>query len=215
MPRLPWFGWALVAFFVLNVVLRQDLGILPLILLGVILAGVLGRPRPGVQRGGPAPRQQVPPPGPVLTGEPAPPEPGMPTIDVPAYPGPADGGGPVRSGPPDPGPPGRSDPATDPVVTLGQLTLSRCARDLDAAARAVDTAEVARTLEEIVEVSTRLLPMVDGATGSPGSGRRGFGAGLRRLQREAMAARAETPPGSRVTQVVRGATSMGQTGRYE
>lgn len=221
MPRLPWFGWALVAFVVLNVMLDQGLGIFPLILIGVVLAGVLGRPRPGVRgRPAPGPGPQVPPPGPVLTGELPPTGAGMPTIDVPAYPGPADHAPsgtayPGPSGTADPGQPGASDTGTDPVVSLGQLTLSRCARELDAAARTGDTAEVARTLEEIVEVTTRLQPMVDGAMSVPGSGRRGFGAGLRRLQREAMAARGEVPAGTRVAQVVRGATAMGQTGRYE
>ncbi len=216
MPRLPWFGWAVVAFVVLNVLLDRDVSILPLIVIGVVLASVLGRPRPGARR------PVTPPPGassggPVLTGQPPPAvEPGMPTIDVPRYPGSVGTAhpGPVDPPPPPPGPAG-GVPATDPVVSLGQLSLARCAQDLDAAARAGDDAEVARTLREIIEVGTRLLPMVDGAGGRPGSGLREFGAGLRRLQREAEAALEETPPGPRVAQVVRGATSMGQTGRHE
>ena len=108
-----------------------------------------------------------------------------------------------------------SSTSTDPVVSLGQLNLSRLARELDTAARGGASGDVTRLLGEVDDVVQRSQSMLEGAAGSPGSGRREFEAGLRRLEREVDAARREQPPGSRVGRVVRTCTSMGQTGRYE
>lgn len=222
--RLPWFAWGILAWFVLDVVLDLDISIIPILIAAFFLTGIVGgrgsrsqgvppsssgppvTPAPdrsghgGAQPGSPpqdypgqVPEQGPPPGGP------------LPRIEVPTYPGPGGAAYPTAS----------SSPTTDPVVSLGQLHLDRLARELDQASSSGDRAEVARTLQELIDLSTRTLQLVDGAGGGPGSGRREFGAGLRRLHREAIAARGEDPPGARVAAVVRGARAMGQTGRYE
>ncbi|WP_010147855.1 hypothetical protein [Serinicoccus profundi] len=104
--------------------------------------------------------------------------------------------------------------STDPVVSLGQLHLGRLARELDAAARTASGADVTRLLGEIDQTVERSLMMLSGAQGGPGSGRKEFESGLRRLARELEAARGEEPAGSRVSRVVQTCSSLGQTGRY-
>ncbi|WP_131105355.1 hypothetical protein [Ornithinimicrobium sufpigmenti] len=289
-PSLPWWGWAIIAFVVLNVLLDMNVSIFVPIIIGWIAAGVLSqrgsseqkkaeqhgsgqplppyRPDSGSDRstlgwaGGPdqgatpppvgrmgeppttAPTQSGPghspwvhrpgeQPGPGATPAPGAPGsgtatgPGMPRIDVPQYP--------HGSTPPPVRPPGQSSayppghpstystanptvgasPSTDPVVSLGQLHLSRCARDLHTAATTGSTQDVMRVLEELREQSDRLLGQLSGAGALPGSGRREFESGLRRLQRDVAAARGEDPPGPKVARVARAAGTMGQTGRYE
>lgn len=231
---LPWWGWALIAFFVLNVLLRMDVGIFVPLVIGMVAAGVIGRRRglrPGGDRPGqgeqPSPQQPLPPvPTDPTTSEPSPwvhgsgqrpgatptagtsgPSAGMPRIEVPPYP--------HGVTPPAAHPASGASPSTDPVVSLGQLHLSRGARDLHAAATAGSSADVARLLAEVGDQADRLLAQLGGAGALPGSGRREFEAGLRRLQRDVAAARGEDPPGAKVARVVRAAGGMGQTGRYE
>lgn len=238
-PSLPWWGWALIAFFVLNVVLRMDVSIFVPLLIGMVAAGVLGQ-RHGVGGGGADPSGQLPPreslppgrpadpPGPGSSpwvhgsGQPPPgtsgagtpgrgtdpdPDAGMPRIEVPQYPH----GATPSSGYPTSG----TNPATDPAVSLGQLHLSRCSRDLHAAATTGSSADVARVLAEVGDQAERLLTQLGGSGAMPGSGRREFEAGLRRLHRDVLAARGEDPPGAKVSRVVQAAGRMGQTGFYE
>lgn len=260
-PSLPWWGWALIAFFVLNVVLRMDVSIFVPLLIGMVAAGVLGQ-RHGVGGGGADPSGQLPPPESLPPGRPAdpstpgwadgpgtaaqpPPSPadppgpgsspwvhgsgqpppgtsgagtpgrgtdpdpdaGMPRIEVPQYPH----GATPSSGYPTSG----TNPATDPAVSLGQLHLSRCSRDLHAAATTGSSADVARVLAEVGDQAERLLTQLGGSGAMPGSGRREFEAGLRRLHRDVLAARGEDPPGAKVSRVVQAAGRMGQTGLYE
>ena len=73
----------------------------------------------------------------------------------------------------------------------------------------------ARRLRPIGALGIALGLYAAGAGALPGSGRREFESGLRRLQRDVAAARGEDPPGPKVARVVRAAGTMGQTGRYE
>lgn len=237
-PSLPWWGWAFFIYFVLNVFLRMDVGfVLPLVL-GIGAAAVLGkgrrptRARPGASSPippaqppqgptpGPSPwTTSSPPPGPTPTDDPSPwvggrpgaagpgSEPDMPRIEIPRYP---DGIQPSTAYPSS-----AASPSTDPVVSLGQLHLGRCSRDLHVAATAGTGDDVRRVLDELAEQVERLLTQLGGAGALPGSGRKEFEAGLRRLQRDVLAARGEDPAGARVARVVRSAAAMGQTGRYE
>lgn len=285
-PSLPWWGWAIIAFFVLNVLLDMEVGIFVPLIVGWVAAGMLSRRASGEQKkaGQHGPDQPLPPyrpdspseqstlgwaggsgpgatPPPVgRTGEPpttaptqrgpghspwvhrpgeqpgsgatpaagAPgsgtaPGPGMPRIDVPQYPhgstpSPAQHPGQSSAHPsayPTTHPTAGASPSTDPVVSLGQLHLSRCARDLHTAATTGSAQDVTRVLEELREQSDRLLAQLSGAGALPGSGRREFESGLRRLQRDVAAARGEDPPGPKVARVARAAGTMGQTGRYE
>lgn len=240
---VPWWGWAFIAFFVLNVVLQMDLGIFIPLLIGMVAAGAIGA---GRRKGGASqqplpPQHPLPPARPTDTSGPGwsggtaagpasgsspwvrgssgqqPPagtgpsgdgQPGqMPRIEVPRYPDSAT--------PPAAYPSSGASPSTDPVVSLGQLHLSRGARDLHAAATSGSAADVARLLAEVGDQAERLLAQLGGAGAVPGSGRREFETGLRRLQRDVAAARGEDPPGAKVARVVQAAGGMGQTGRYE
>lgn len=245
-PSLPWWGWSIAAFVVLNVILSMDVSIFWLLLLGLGLGAMLGT-GPGRRTGragptGTVPRgtgsqQPTPQPGPPAGAEgqgatpadsggqgatpadsspwhttgqapgPSPQQPGtpsMPRIEVPGYPG--DGGTAYPSAGPD---------QTDPVVSLGQLQLSRCSRDLHVAATTGSATEVGRVLTEIDGEAGRLLAQLGGGAGRPGRGHRELVSGLRSLQRDVAAARDEDPPGARVARVVRATGAMGQTGRYE
>lgn len=256
-PSLPWWLWALIAFFVLRVLLQMDVGILVPVLIGMFAAGMFGQRRRGVGGGSageaqpsgqPLPPVQLPDvstPGwsggtgaqtsdsPTSPADPATPgsspwvrgsgqQPGgtgsghgagpgtgagMPRIEVPEYP--------HGTAQPTPYPPSGASPSTDPVVSLGQLHLSRCSRDLHAAASTGSSADVARILAEVEDQAERLVAQLGGAGAMPGSGRREFEAGLRRLQRDVQAARGEDPPGPKVSRVVQAAGRMGETGRYE
>lgn len=183
---------------------------------------------------GPSPwATSSPPPGPSPTDDPSPwgggrpgaagpgpgPEPDMPRIEIPRYP---DGDQPASARPssypssyPSAYPSSAASPSTDPVVSLGQLHLGRCSRDLHVAATTGTGDDVRRVLDELAEQVQRLLTQLGGAGALPGSGRKEFEAGLRRLQRDVLAARGEDPAGARVARVVRSASGMGQTGRYE
>lgn len=227
---MPWWGWAVIAFFVLNVVFQRNVGFFVPVIIGMVAAGMLGQRRGPAQRGQdqPRPLPSSPPPGP--TAEPTPggspwvhrpdhqppagsspgpagSETGMPRIEVPQYP--------HGATPPAAYPSSGASPSTDPVVSLGQLHLSRCARDLHAAATAGSSVDVARVLDEVRDQADRLTAQLSGTGAVPGSGRREFEAGLRRLQRDVAAARGEDPPGAKVARVVRAAGAIGQTGRYE
>jgi hypothetical protein len=100
-------------------------------------------------------------------------------------------------------------------VSLGQLHLARCGRDLRAAAQHGSTADVARVLDEIRDLSRRMQDMLEAAEGSPGSGRREFRTGLRAIDELVEDARGEHPPGARLTRVTQACLRMGQTGRHE
>lgn len=223
---MPWWGWAIIAFFVLNVVFQRNVGFFVPVIIGMVAAGMLGQRRGPAQKGQdqPRPLPSSPPPGP--TAEQAPGDSpwvhrpptgsapgqagsgtGMPRIEVPQYP--------HGATPPSAYPSSGASPSTDPVVSLGQLHLSRCARDLHAAATAGSSVDVARVLDEVRDQTDRLLAQLSGAGAMPGSGRREFEAGLRRLQRDVAAASGEDPPGAKVGRVVQGAGAIGQTGRYE
>lgn len=104
--------------------------------------------------------------------------------------------------------------STDPVVSLGQLHLGRLGRELDTAARTGAGPDVARLLGEVEQLVERSLMMLSGAYGGPGSGRKEFESGLRRLGGEVDAARGEEPAGSKVGRVVRTCGALASTGRY-
>lgn len=227
MKGVPWWGWVLIGIFVLNVLGDGASSFLPLVVIGMITVAIVGQRRRSGGRGrGTAPGPRVGPAGErtgPLGGPPAPPpqgdaQPGpqpppLPRIDVPAYPGAGTGAGVPPASPPTSGT-GAVGPG-DPVVSLAQLHLARLGRELDAAARTGSGADVARLLEETGDLAARMVTMLSGAHGLPGSGRQEFESGLRRLEGEVAAARAEQAPGPRLAQVVRTCTSMGQTGRHE
>lgn len=197
---LPWFAWVLIAWLLLQA-LDVDLGLLPLLVVGALLGKAIG-PRVGGRRPG-----ALPPTDASRSAEVADPLEGpMSTIPVPAYPGEGVPGSwsstPAATGP------------VDPSVSLGQLHLARIARELDAAARAGDRSATARLVGEVVEHTGRLEQILTSGSG-PDGGRRAFLAGVRRLGAEAAQAVGEDPPGQRVAAVVRGAASLGQTGRHE
>lgn len=214
-----WWGWLLAAFVLLAVLRDSDVPVLPLLVGFLILANVLGRRRAVDRRTDGRPGGQAP-------AAPGPQDRPLPTIDVPRYPGPVPPTGPP-SGPPAAQPPGSpaAHPAanggavphtsTDPVVSLGQLHLARCGRDLQAAAQPGTATDVARVLDETRDLSRRMQGMLDAAEGTPGSGRREFRAGLRALDRLVEEARGEHPPGARLTRVTQTCLRMGQTGRHE
>lgn len=154
MPRLPWFGWAIVAFIVLNVFLQRDVGFFPLIIIGVVLASVVGsqqRTRRGVppSQGQPHhphhPRQPHQPP-PVIQGPPAEP---MPTIEVPRYPGSA-------------GPGMTSSLGSDPTVSFGQLQLREAGRSLEQAVASGHDAGVEQALRRLQATVTQVRPSLEG-----------------------------------------------------
>ncbi|WP_298750512.1 hypothetical protein [uncultured Serinicoccus sp.] len=212
--RVPIFGIVLVVVLV-NVFSSWDVPVVPIIIGLVIFSMVTGQGRrPGSVGGGRASddRPGATPQDPVGgTSD-------LPRIDVPRYPDEA-------PPPPLPGPgAGAVDDhgagayptstSTDPVVSLGQLHLGRLGRELDTAACAGAGPDVARLLGEIDQLVERSLMMLSGAHGGPGSGRREFESGLRRLAREVDAARGEEPAGSRVARVVQSSGSLARTGRY-
>ena len=169
-------------------------------------------PGDGPLPGSPPPPYAMPVP-PSGTTAPAPPPP-FPPGGSPAYsppprvPGAGTGAGATPAG-------GAPHTSTDPVVSLGQLHLSRCGRDLQTAAERGTTTEVARVLDEVRDLSRRMQEMLGSAEGTPGSGRREFAAGLRALDRLVEDARGEHPPGARLTRVTQACLRMGQTGRHE
>lgn len=223
--RVPIFG-IIVTVILINIFLDANLPLVPIIIGAVIFSmatGGSGRRSVGGGRGSgttaPAP--------PAETG--AQEETGFSRIDVPRYPGdapppplPSQPSRPAAEPPPPASatssPTGEtaypSSTSTDPVVSLGQLHLARLGRELDAAARTGTQTDVGRVLGEVQDVAQRSLTMLDGASGVPGSGRKEFESGLRRLEREVGAARGEQPPGSKVGRVVQTCTALGQTGRY-
>lgn len=223
--QVPWFG-IIVVVILLNIVADLDIPLVPIIIGAVIFSMVTGSRRSRSVGGGQSTR---PAPTPQDTST----EQGLPRIDVPQFPGetppPPLPGQRSTTGPSQPQPPPAqpspqpasaqgaaypSSTSTDPVVSLGQLHLGRLARELDTAARSGSTADVTRLLGEIDEMTRRSLMMLDGASGVPGSGRKEFEAGLRRLEREVSAARGEQPPGGKVARVVQTCSALGQTGRY-
>ncbi|WP_298890466.1 hypothetical protein [uncultured Serinicoccus sp.] len=212
--RVPIFGIVVLVVLV-NVFSGWDVPIVPIIIGLVVFSMVTGqgrrtgsvggRPASG-DRPGTTPQQPV--------GDTS----DLPRIDVPRYPG---------QSPPPPLPPQGSGAvddhgaaayptgtSTDPVVSLGQLHLGRLGRELDTAARTGTGADVARLLGEIDQLVERSLMMLSGAHGGPGSGRKEFESGLRRLAREVDAARGEEPAGSKVARVVQTSGSLARTGRH-
>lgn len=227
--RVPWWGW-LIAVFVLLRVLDADVPVLPMIIVGAVLVNVLGR-RHRLSSGGArgrvdgqgGTRQEWQAPGPQDTppedglrypgsGQPGPPpQQPMTTIDVPRYPG--SGAGASQSGLPTGGTGGTS---SDPVVSLGQLHLTRSGRDLQRAAAEGTATELTRVLDEIHDLVTRMQGMLAAAAGTAAAGEReAFAKGLRVLDGQVREARGEHPPGSRVTRVVQTCLRMGHTGRHE
>ena len=229
--QVPWAG-IIFAIILLNIFTDLDLPVVPIIIGAVIFSMVTGSRR-ARQVGGGRPQGQQPPAPQQDPAARAEDDGGLPRIDVPRFPGessppPLPGQGPSGADQPTPEPPPTrpaasptpgaaaypSSTSTDPVVSLGQLHLGRLARELDAAARTGSDADTQRLLGEIEEMTRRSLMMLDGASGVPGSGRKEFEAGLRRLEREVSAARGEQPPGGTVARVVQTCTALGQTGRY-
>ncbi len=232
--RTPWWVW-LIAAFVLLRVLDLRVPFVPLLIAAVVLVNVLGRqgrrgraglPPPSrrphgghLGHGVPGPQDRPTAPGqqPAQWQQPGPADqpPPMPTIEVPPYPG----AGAAR---PAPGLPGGGPPATgptwtspDPVVSLGQLHLSRAGRDLQHAAADGTATELTRVLDEIQDLVTRMQGMLSAASGAAASGRDAFGQGLAALDRQVREARGENPPGPRVARVAQTCLRMGQTGRHE
>ncbi|MFX0538218.1 hypothetical protein ACQBAT_11010 [Ornithinimicrobium sp. Y1847] len=215
LSSIPWWGWAIVAFVLFNVVLNQNLNIVPLLLIGVFVAALMGggserRPRSLPDRRG----RTLPPAAPQDDRPGGQGDSPMAPIEVPSFPGGGGGSG-GAGGNASAGPPPSADLAGDPVISLAQLNISRYARELDAAASAERPDEVRRLLGQLREQAERTTGDLASSSGSSGSGRRTFVAGLRQLQKDAGAAASEDPPGRQVARVVRGAGALGQTGRYE
>ncbi len=215
--RVPWWGW-LIAVFVLLRVLDADVPVLPLIVVGAVLVNVLGRrgrlsghgTRKVEGPAGGAQGWQHPPPEDTSLQHP------MPTIDVPQYPGPSSGPGGGQGGLRTPGAGSTGSTSSDPVVSLGQLHLTRSGRDLQRAAADGTATELTRVLDEIHDLVTRMQGMLAAAAGTAGAGEReAFAKGLRVLDGQVREARGEHPPGSRVTRVVQTCLRMGHTGRHE
>lgn len=235
MPKLPWWGWIAIIYLIATVFLDLDLKLVPLLIVGFFVMSMSNRirQRPGVsgptQRPPTQPHAIPTPPAPQAPpGQPypTPGAPGVPTDDVPAprsHPGAT--AYPIPTPPPQPDPgmqridtpryPGHQ--SSDPTISLGQLHLARCARDLAAAAATGETYAVSRVLDEVVHLCTSQRSALQSAVIGGGSNgdRAAYLSGLQRLEREATAARAEVPPGDRVAAVVRGASRMSETGRYE
>lgn len=169
----------------------------------------------------------------------APPQ--LPTIDVPRYPDqmpplPGQSSSPTSSVPepeprwastdPQPSPaPSSSSPrsastqpggvsqlSSDPTLSLAQLQLSRHSHDLQQAMQQGSAPELDRLLSQIAEVATRTQSSLTAIESTPEQ--RAFRNGLRRLERAVGSARGEDPPGTRMAEVLRGARTMGQDGRY-
>lgn len=152
MPRLPWFGWAILAFIVLNVVLERDVGLFPLVVIGFVLAGFAGsqqrnrrRVPPPQQPQQPYPQDTLPPP----TTPQAPSDGPMPTIDVPRYPG--------RSGPGT-----TSSLGSDPTVSFAQLQLGEAGRSLEQAVASGHEAGVEQALRRLQSTVTQVRPSLEG-----------------------------------------------------
>lgn len=208
--RTPWWVW-LVAAFVLLRVFDLRMPLVPLVIVGVVLVSVLGR-RDRRGRVGPPPPSDPQGVGAQTETDRQPP---MPTIEVPPYPGTGAGG---RPG----GQPGGEPPASgagwsspDPVVSLGQLHLSRAGHDLQHAAAHGTATELTRVLDEIRDLVGRMQGMISAASGPAESGRTAFGQGLSALDRQVREARGENPPGAKVARVAQTCLRMGQTGRHE
>lgn len=209
---LPWFVWAFVVWFVFRT-LDWHIGVVPAVVIGMIVAGVLGSSRGsrGVDpTASPTPVAEPGPPGPVLDGR-LPPEGPMSTIPVPTYPG--EGAPRTWSTAQTTPPPGPAE-SLNPAVSLGQLHLARIARELDGAVRAGDAAATDRLVGEVVEHTARLEQILQASSG-PDAGRKAFLAGVRRLGGEAARAVGSDPAAPQVGALVRGAAALGQTGRYE
>lgn len=216
-----WWGWLVAVFVVFTLFGDGDVPVLPLLVGFFILANVLGGRRAVGRRQDRRSRGRT-------AATPDPQNNPLPRIDVPRYPGTPSPPTGQPYGPPaaDPSAPpvvqpsaAQDEPAphssTDPVVSLGQLHLARCGRDLQAAARHGTAADVARVLDETRDLSRRMQDMLDAAEGTPGSGRREFRAGLRAVDRLVEEARGEHPPGARLTRVTQACLRMGHTGRHE
>ncbi|KUG59318.1 hypothetical protein AVL62_06465 [Serinicoccus chungangensis] len=212
--RVPIFGIVLVVVLV-NVFSSWDVPMVPIIIGLVIVSMVTGQGRrPGSLGGRPGSGGR---PG-TSPQQPAGDTSELPRIDVPRYPDeatppplPRQGSGAVEDQGAAAYP---TSTSTDPVVSLGQLHLGRLGRELDTAARTGTGADVARLLGEIDQLVERSLMMLSGAHGGPGSGRKEFESGLRRLAREVDAAHGEEPAGSRVARVVQTSGSLARTGRH-
>lgn len=218
----PWWAWV-VAVVVLLGVLDVEISLVPMVIAGVVLFKLFGgRGRPGLTRGRPDHGGRPPvddplapaPSDPAGAGHdqpagPHPPHQPMPTIDVPRYPGSLPPEGPAAP------PPAPGAPATDPVVSLGQLHLSRCGSDLRRAVEEGTVTEQARVLDEIHDLVTRMQGMLGAAAGASSGSRDRFEAGLRALDSQVREARGEHPPGAKVTRVVQTCLRMGHTGRYD
>ncbi|AXH97715.1 hypothetical protein [Ornithinimicrobium avium] len=220
--RVPWWGW-LIAVFVLLRVLDADASLVPLIVVSAVLVNILGRRSRSRGDGGPGrvgeggwagsqPRwpQQGPQDAPAGAGQGQPgagqPQHPMPTIDVPHYPGSSPGT--AATG-------GTASTSSDPVVSLGQLHLTRSGHDLQRAASEGTATETTRVLDEIDDLVARMQRSLGAAAGSSGPDRDAFVRGLRALDGQVREARGENPPGSKVTRVVQTCLRMGHTGRHE
>lgn len=206
LPALPWWVWVALGWVVLTTMSGSRPPLLFLAVVGILLAQATRRQAKLRQRSA-----RVEPPSassPPVDDRPAPTGAAptgaapLPRIDVPTYPGPA------RPGP-------TASTSSDPVVSLGQLHIGRCGRDLHEAVERGTATDVNRVLEETAELTGRMLGMLAAAAGTPGSGRREFEAGLKVVQRLVAEALGEHPPGAKVTRVKQTCLRMGQTGRYE
>lgn len=151
LPRLPWFGWAILAFIVLNVVMERNVGFVPLVIIGVVLASVAGSQQRNRRR---VPPPQQPYPQDTLSPTPRTPSDGpMPTIDVPRYPGST-------------GPGMTSSLGSDPTVSFAQLQLGEAGRSLEQAVASGHEAGVEQALRRLQSTVTQVRPSLEGA-GTP------------------------------------------------
>lgn len=232
--RMPWWAWAIILFFVLQIFSRNNISLFPLLIVAFVVWTALGSNRRS--RGGPvgpAPGEgQLPapdqPPGhgmpqdgpawgpPSQQGWPPPQsEPGMPRIDVPGYPDqPATGtGSGIPDGPPPlPGTPESSAwtaPSTaDPAVTLAQMEVAQLGRDLDAASRGGEDQRVDQVLTRLGAALDRLSGTLE-VSGQRDRGSRAFRARVDAVRADVAKALREKPGSpQRAAQVARISTAF-------
>lgn len=245
LSQIPWWAWAVGAWFLLNVMLDYDLSLFVLIAGAFLVRSLLGRDEGGgsaspgevegrertpdvlpqlppqdAREGGatPSPWQTVPRPAPRDEPGRADPQDGMDGTD----PGP--GQMPRIDVPTFPGEgTGAAGgtayqgtaPGAGPVSGPSDPVVSLAQLQLGRSARDLHAAAAAGSTAEARRVLGELDDLARRTHGALGRSQRTFTGGLRRLQRDIAAARDEEPVGPKVAQVVRAAGALGQTGRYE